>query len=350
MASDADSSRLLSVEVEESGAQNPEESLQIGESMEGLESTVDSIDQTLTGESFSASAGGGFSASAGGEDSTTNAAAAADPASTEAAREEAKPEGLFEPMEFVEKKMTYIDYLKSPVVLIKVGTPPDDTILAAHMALLQKSPWFTEACDGWTHETPASERVVPLPDIDIDTVGSFLEYLYTGEYVPRLLPGASGKGEDMVLEDISDSDVDEDGGNLLKHAMVYTLAEKLQMPELKHLAHSKIHRINSTAKGELRYAKFVYENTTKEDKTIRQPIASFWAHRSHFLRHEAEEEFKNMVLEFPQFAYDILSIVLDQKEKGKDKEQKRPAAGPPDEDGPISATKTPRTGRKRPRV
>jgi hypothetical protein len=264
-----------------------------------------------------------------------------------------------------------ISYLKSPVISIQVGNPPSDTILSAHLALLQKSPWFTEACVNYSHATPASERVVSLPDDDITTVSSFLEYLYTNEYTPRLIPGVSGKPEDLVLEESNDTDLDEGGDHLLKHAMVYTLAEKLQLPELKHLAHSKIHRINSTAKGELRYAKFVYENTTKEDKTIRQPIASFWAHRSmclvvclrrkvylmrlivsgHVLRHEAEEEFRSMVLEFPHFAYDILSIVLDQKEKGKDKEHKRPAiGGPVDDETPISATKTPRTSRKRPRI
>jgi hypothetical protein len=164
----------------------------------------------------------------------------------------------------------------SPVVTIQVG----DNALSAHLALLMKSPWFAEACAAFTPATPAAERVVALPDDDIDAVGSFLEYLYTNEYFPRLVPGASGKAEDLVLEDSHNTDRDEQGDHLLKHAKVYTLAEKLRMPELKHLAHSKIHRINSTAKGELRYAKFVYENTTPEDKTIRNPIASFWAHRS----------------------------------------------------------------------
>jgi hypothetical protein len=74
----------------------------------------------------------------------------------------------------------------------------------------------------------------------------------------------------------------------------------------------------------------------------------------HVLRHEAEDEFKSMVLEFPQFAYDILSIVLDQKEKGKDKDKEhhrhqRPTHGDESTE-PIGAAKTPRTGRKRPRT
>jgi hypothetical protein len=75
----------------------------------------------------------------------------------------------------------------------------------------------------------------------------------------------------------------------------------------------------------------------------------------HVLRHEAEEEFKSMILEFPHFAYDILSIVLDQKEKGKEKDHPpklKPTPGGPadDGDGPATATKTPRFGRKRPRT
>ena len=63
-----------------------------------------------------------------------------------------------------------------------------------------------------------------------------------------------------------------------------------------------------------------------------------------------------MVLEFPQFAYDILSIVLDQKEKsrerGRDHSKPRAAIGAPatDDDMAVAPTKTPRTGRKRPRT
>lgn len=65
----------------------------------------------------------------------------------------------------------------------------------------------------------------------------------------------------------------------------------------------------------------------------------------HILRHEAEEEFRRMILEFPQFAYDILSMVLDQKEKSsrdKGKEDK--------EEGDGKGTERVKSGRKRPRL
>ena len=85
--------------------------------------------------------------------------------------------------------------------------------------------------------------------------------------------------------------------------------------QLKSLAHSKIHHTTSTARGEIAYARYVYSSTPPDDKTIRNPVAAFWATRSHVLRHDAEEEFRAMCLEFPQFGFDVLQRVLDQKEK-----------------------------------
>jgi hypothetical protein len=136
-------------------------------------------------------------------------------------------------------------------------------------------------------------------------VGCFLEFLYTGEYFPSKVPGT------RALEvDASTPKVDETGEQLLKHARVYTLAEKFGLEKLKNLASSKIHCVSSTAKGEIAYARYVYEFTSPEDRTVRAPIASFWATRSHTLRQEAEEEFRSLCLEFPQFGYDVLSMFL----------------------------------------
>jgi hypothetical protein len=132
-------------------------------------------------------------------------------------------------------------------------------------------------------------------------MGCFLEYIYTGEYFPQKIAGQRGLVKDLTMPDI-----DETGEQLLKHARVYTLADKLGMSALKTLAHSKIHCVNSSAKGEIAYARYVYATTPKEDDTIRRPVASFWAHRSHVLRREADDEFRQMCLEFPQFAFDVL--------------------------------------------
>ena len=145
-------------------------------------------------------------------------------------------------------------------------------------------------------------RQIELPGEDMDAVGCFLEFLYTGEYFPRKVAGQ------RVLEpDPSLPAVDDTGDQLLKHARVYTLAEKFGVERLQTLASSKIHCVNSTAKGEIAYARYVYAYTGADDKAVRAPIASFWATRSHTLRAEAEDEFKSLCLEYPQFGYDVLS-------------------------------------------
>lgn len=214
----------------------------------------------------------------------------------------------------------FLDYLKSPVVELVVGGrnggDKEPTVITAHQALLTKSPFFAQRLSDLSDSEP---KRVELPDETLDAVGCFLQYQYTGEYFPRRLPSVP----DGLEQDPSVPMVDETGAQLLKHARIYNLAEKLGLPDLKTLAHSKIHRINSTAVGEIAYARYVYGNMPRDDTTIRRPVAAFWATRSHVLRHEAEAEFRAMCLEFPQFGFDVLSLVLDQREKrGRERDQK----------------------------
>ncbi|KAJ9137098.1 BTB/POZ domain-containing protein [Pleurostoma richardsiae] len=218
------------------------------------------------------------------------------------------------------ERVTFISYLTSPVVTLLVGSGDHETILTAHQSLLTKSPYFYEACAQFADD--GSPRQIELPGDDIDAVGCFLEFLYTGDYFPRKVPG-----QRTLETDPSIPTVDESGEQLLKHARVYTLAEKFQIPQLKNLASSKIHCVNSTAKGEIAYARYVYAYTPKEDSSIRAPVANFWATRSHVLRAEAEQEFRALCLEYPQFGYDVLTRVLDEKLKRERNEKLHPAPG-----------------------
>lgn len=205
---------------------------------------------------------------------------------------------------------TFLEYLKSPIVELVVGSGSETTRLAAHSAILTKSPYFAERIGD-------KNKTLQLPDESLDAVGCFLQYQYTGEYFPR----RSTTSPDGLEHDPSAPEIDDTGDQLLKHARVYTLAGKLGLPDLKTLAHSKIHRINSSARGEIAYARYVYANTPSGDTTIRKPVAAFWATRSHVLRHEAEQEFKAMCIEYPQFGFDVLTLVLDQREKRVAKEE-----------------------------
>ncbi|KAK8113709.1 hypothetical protein PG999_005778 [Apiospora kogelbergensis] len=226
-----------------------------------------------------------------------------------------------------EPRTSFIDYLTSPVVTMIVGSGGNETVLTAHQALLLQSPFFAEACAAFSED--GGPRQIELVGDETDSVGCFLEYLYTGDYFPRKLPGQRVLESDPALPS-----VDESGDQLLKHARVYTLAEKFGVEKLKSLATSKIHCVNSTAKGEIAYARYVYAYTSKDDASIRAPVANFWATRSHTLRAEAEEEFRSLCLEYPQFGYDVLTRVLDEKLKRESQSKLHPAPG---------------SGRKRPR-
>lgn len=181
-----------------------------------------------------------------------------------------------------------------------------------------------------------------MTDVDVDAMGSVIEYLYTDEYFPK----KTSPARDAPLEkDPRLPANDDEGLGLLVHARVYTLADRLQLPNLKSLAHSKIHRTASTAKGELAYARYVYKESKPEDATIRKPVAAFWATRSFSLRHEAEPEFRAMCLEFPQFSYDVLQLVLDVQEKNR-----RSVTGGDHETPHRSPAVVPGSSRKRARM
>ncbi|KAE8361034.1 hypothetical protein BDV27DRAFT_148166 [Aspergillus caelatus] len=201
--------------------------------------------------------------------------------------------------------LQFLEYLTSPIVELTIGKGETNTTLTAHQRLLLESPFLAERVAVFDGSGP---RRVELPDEDVEAFGSFLQFQYTGNYDSSLADASNGK-------DAAVGEIDNSGEQLLKHARVYTLAEKLGMPALKTLAHSKIHRVNSTSHGEIAYARYVYTHTPANDVTIRKPVASFWALRSHVLRHEAEEEFRKLCLEVPEFCFDVFSMVLDHKEK-----------------------------------
>ncbi|KAL6155134.1 hypothetical protein ACJQWK_00796 [Exserohilum turcicum] len=220
------------------------------------------------------------------------------------------------------KLVLFSDLIKSPIVEVIVGSGENHATYSAHEAVLLKSPELGKQIDGFA---PGGPRQILYPDCDVDAMGSVIEYLYIGEYFPRKTSAA----RDASLEkDPRLPEVDNEGLGLLVHARIYTLADRLQLPDLKSLAHSKIHRTASTAKGELAYARYVYKESNPEDATIRKPVAAFWATRSFSLRHDAEPEFKAMCLEFPQFSYDVLQLVLDQQEKKRGSDETPTRSGP----------------------
>ncbi|GAB7355908.1 hypothetical protein MBLNU459_g6552t1 [Dothideomycetes sp. NU459] len=219
---------------------------------------------------------------------------------------EDEPSGLGDIEPEIAARVTFLDYLKSPIVELVLGEGDAQIALYAHQGLLVQSPFLAEACAQFSDD--AASRRIELPNEDLVATASFLEFLYKADYFPTV----SGR---QIEDDVTIASPDEDGVALLRHARVYTLAQRFGVPQLASLAHKKIHLTQSTARGEIAYARYIYANTNGTDEKIRRPVAAFWATRSHVLRHEAEKEFRTMCLEFPQFGFDVLSLVLDAQEK-----------------------------------
>lgn len=177
--------------------------------------------------------------------------------------------------------------------------------MSAHQALLVQSPFFAAKL---SQQTTGQQRI-ELPEDDLPATASFLEYLYKGDYFPAL------SSANALEYDNSIPLPDERGIALLRHARIYTLAKRFGIEALATLARRKIHVTKSTARGEIAYARYVYGNPDIQDESVKKPIVSFWASRSYVLRHEAEGDFKKMCLDYPQFGFDVLSLVLDAQEK-----------------------------------
>ena len=201
--------------------------------------------------------------------------------------------------------LTRPSYLESPIVEIEVGNQDNGRRLYAHQAILEQSPSLA------TLISAADSAVSPMRiqfEEDPTTFASALEYLYKGDYFPSL-SGSSLESDPSIAVP------DDAGAALLRHARLYTLGKTLGLPALAALAHRKIHLAESTARGEMAYARYVYAHTSADDKDVRRPVAQFWATRSHVLRHEAEADFRDTCLSYPQFGFDVLTMVLDAQER-----------------------------------
>ncbi|KAI5289897.1 hypothetical protein KEM54_002938 [Ascosphaera aggregata] len=219
------------------------------------------------------------------------------------------------------RKLTFLDYLKSPIVELVVGKGEKKTTLTAHQALLAESPYIREIID--SEESPVGQ--IFLPEESVEAVGCFLQYQYRGEYIAY-------SDEDGDTVEIGGANADS-GEELLRHARVFFLASKFGHDELKRLARHKIHRVESTPRGEIAYARYVYGNKSTDAAELRKPVANFWA-SNEALRDEVKEEFKATCLDFPEFSYDILSS-----------DKKRPASGTPSREEKLTAAKRRRSRR-----
>ncbi|MCJ1361067.1 hypothetical protein MMC16_000164 [Acarospora aff. strigata] len=167
--------------------------------------------------------------------------------------------------------------LTSPIITLVVGR--EQRLFAAHEDVLSLSPFFVAALRGQFFES--STKQVQLPDEEPEVFSCILEYLYKGDYYPRLLHNK--RRNSWELEDAQDlqkiggrgsveSTINHSGvgGVLLKDTVIYCTAEKFGLDELKRLALRK-QGLQSGIQVDviLRSARYAYENTPDTDSRLR---------------------------------------------------------------------------------
>jgi hypothetical protein len=178
----------------------------------------------------------------------------------------------------------------SPIVTLTVGR--EGRIFAAHEDVLCQSPFFTRACQG--QYLDAQSKRISLPDEEPEVFSAVLEYLYKGDYYPRLLQNKhrnSWELEDAVRRSPHTSpQVENTGGGravslsaseatvyissvgqyLLRDTVIYCAADRYGLEELKRLALRKQGLQSGIDVGTiLRSAQYAYAHTPDSDSRLR---------------------------------------------------------------------------------
>ncbi|RMZ86363.1 hypothetical protein DV736_g6413, partial [Chaetothyriales sp. CBS 134916] len=165
--------------------------------------------------------------------------------------------------------------LTSPIVTLMVGT--EQRLFAAHEDVLCRSPFFAAALKGKFLDDSAKK--VNLPEEEPEILSCVLEFLYKGDYYPRLLHDKRRNTWD--LEDAQDKNggrgssestiyLSSVGGDVLRDTVVYCAAEKYGLDELKRLALRK-QGLQSGIQVDviLRSARYAYDHTPDTESRLR---------------------------------------------------------------------------------
>jgi len=170
--------------------------------------------------------------------------------------------------------------LTSAIVTMVVG--PDQRLFAAHEDVLSHSPFFASALKDQFFES--ASRRIDLPDEEPEIFSCILEYLYKGDYYPRLvhdkrrqtwmLEGAvsspdPNKGDRVVAVEPTFFHPGV-GDIILRDTAVYCAADRYGLEELKRLSLRKQGLQSGIEVGTiLRSARYAYENTPDSDSRLR---------------------------------------------------------------------------------
>ncbi|ODM23991.1 hypothetical protein SI65_01581 [Aspergillus cristatus] len=163
----------------------------------------------------------------------------------------------------------------SPIVTLSVG--PEKRLFACHEDILCASPYFATFCREQFGISARGKRI-ELPNEQPEVLSCVLEYLYRGDYTPRLVHNA--RREQWELEDMgTDSEGQSHGatmfhqaagGVILRDTAVYCAAEKYTLEPLKRLALRKqgLHT-GIQCSTILTSARYAYANTPDTESKLR---------------------------------------------------------------------------------
>ncbi|MBE7182255.1 MAG: BTB/POZ domain-containing protein [Terriglobus roseus] len=162
--------------------------------------------------------------------------------------------------------------LTSPIVTVSVGR--DGRLFAAHEDVLCHSYYFAHIIRSqfWTD----AQRQITLPDEEPEIFSAVLEYLYKGDYTPRLV--IDKKRGTWSLEQTSQGLVETtvpsaDGTSLvpvLRDTVVYCVAHKYGLEELQRLALRKQGLQSGVQCATiLASARYAYAHTPDSDSKLR---------------------------------------------------------------------------------
>ncbi|KAJ4530231.1 hypothetical protein HRR76_009459 [Exophiala dermatitidis] len=166
--------------------------------------------------------------------------------------------------------------LTSPIATLVVGR--EQRLFAAHEDVLCHSAYFAAALKGKFLES-GSKRM-ELPDEEPEILSCVLEFLYKGDYYPRLLHNK--RRDTWDLEDAQDLKMggrgnsastiylSGAGGHVLRDTAVYCAADKYGLDELKRLSLRK-QGLQSGIQVDviLRSARYAYQHTPDTESRLR---------------------------------------------------------------------------------
>lgn len=163
-----------------------------------------------------------------------------------------------------------ISALNSAIITIAVGS--EQRLFACHEDVIGKSPYFAECCRGQFFE---STKRFSLPSETPEVFSAILEYLYKGDYTPRM--NFDKKGNKWYLENGGTDEATNEsviytrtGIPILKDTAIYCSGDRYHLPGLQRLALKKQGLQSgiqcSTILSSARYA---YANTPASDSKLR---------------------------------------------------------------------------------